>query len=105
MGMIKRWIENKMVKWMTSKGGIPSSNVNTEKKTVSLGLYGLEMILLKPHHQYAMYILQKYFGYKFHEIHYVSNWCDPVESRSENFCDMLKEKQRIAERKISETNK
>jgi hypothetical protein len=58
---IERFLIRRLI---SGDSSLKESDVNTQKKEIYLGLYGMSLVFLEPKHQICLHFLIKRYGYK-----------------------------------------
>jgi len=63
---------------MLKGSGLESKDIDTDKRTINLGLWHLAIYFFEPHHNFILCMLTEWYGYTCYEetFNITSTWCD-----------------------------
>lgn len=75
---MKKSFENWLINAACKNSGLSLTDINTEKRTINLGLWGLALSFMEPRHKLCGWLLVKLYKYKLMQTEFVitSTWCN-----------------------------
>ena len=64
---MKKHFENWLIKKLLADSGLKATDINTENRTVDLGLWSFVLCFFEPKHNLLLAMLVKWYGYKCYE--------------------------------------